>query len=423
MLPFDPKALARWQLERDRKKTAGYAGLFEHKVARMSASPLAFLRGAAPLFYEILSQHGDLAKGSPGEGWLTGDLHLENFGAYRPTTHAADDDVGHGNASRDEVATFNLNDFDDAVRGPFRFDVLRLTTSLILGGRELGADGPSTLGLCDALLNAYVASSQRLDKELPAPPEAITELIQRVRTRTRVELLEARTEMVRGARRFVRGPRYRAIPKALAKAAEHAFARYASRLEGDGHDEHMDAEHLKVVDLAFRIAGTGSLGGLRVAVLARGKGGPDGAWVFDMKEQGTPSASILLGAPKQRPAKRVLTAMQACLAHPPRMLGTTKLEGRSMLVRRLAPQEDKLDLTRLRTTDLEPLARYLGALTGRAHLRGARRGGGVADGAPGDEHPPERWSEEARAKLIDRAITLAQVHEGAYLAMCKATRK
>ncbi len=40
----------------------------------------------------------------------------------------------------------------------------------------------------------------------------------------------------------------------------------------------------EVVDQAFRVAGTGSLGLLRVAILARGKGGVDDAWIFPRHE-------------------------------------------------------------------------------------------------------------------------------------------
>src|SRR6202041_2803849 len=139
---------------RDRQKTAPFRGLFERKLRRMSASPLAFLRGAAPLFYLILAEPPFLAEGPEGEGWLTGDMHLENFGAYRPDPHS----FGKGDDG-DRRATFDLNDFDDAIVGPLRFDVLRLTTSLILGGRELGADGVMTLELCDRLLDAYARAA------------------------------------------------------------------------------------------------------------------------------------------------------------------------------------------------------------------------------------------------------------------------
>jgi hypothetical protein len=88
------------------------------------------------------------------------------------------------------------------------------------------------------------------------------------------------------------------------------------------------------------------------------------------------------------------------------MLGTTKLGGMSMLARRLAPQEDKLNLTQLREEDLLALAHYLGALTGAAHRRGATR-------------PAKKpWKKADRRLVIDHAITLAGLHEAAYLAMC-----
>jgi uncharacterized protein (DUF2252 family) len=166
-----------------------------------------------------------------------------------------------------------------------------------------------------------------------------------------------------------------------------------------------------VIDAAWRIAGTGSLGGLRVAVLVRGKGGPDGAWVFDMKEQGTPSATVLLGkAPKKwrlSPAERVVTAYRACVARPAWLLGTSAIGGLSLFVRRLSPQEDKLDLGSIRDADLDSLAVYLGALVGRAHARG------------GTKQPRKAWTEGECGALVDRAIGVAGIHEATYLALCK----
>jgi len=57
MLAIDPLRLARRQLELDRERTRRYPHLLQHKAERMSASPLALLRGAAPLFYELLDAH------------------------------------------------------------------------------------------------------------------------------------------------------------------------------------------------------------------------------------------------------------------------------------------------------------------------------------------------------------------------------
>jgi uncharacterized protein (DUF2252 family) len=407
MLSVDPIVLARRQLERDRAKCK-LPGLFEHKLDRMRASPLAFLRGTAPLYYELLHASPELARGPAGEGWLTGDLHLENFGAYRPQSLADEAHEGKKkHAKKNEiVATFNLNDFDDAVVGPWRFDVLRLLVSLILGSRELQVRGARSVELCEALLDAYVVQAFGRGR-VPEAPRPVVALVDAVRDRQRVELLDARTRAVHGERNFVRGDHYRDVPGALRKRAIKAFAAYAEKV---AEPEGIAADHMEVMDVAFRIAGTGSLGGTRLGVLVRGKGGADGAWIFDMKEQGTPSAATLLGKVKMKPAKRVIAAMESCLEHPPRMLGSTKLDGMSMFVRRLAPQEDKLDLSHIREDDLEPLAAYLGALTGAAHKRGATR-------------PAKRaWKRAEQDALLERAIAVAGIHEAAYLAYFKHCR-
>jgi hypothetical protein len=89
------------------------------------------------------------------------------------------------------------------------------------------------------------------------------------------------------------------------------------------------------------------------------------------------------------------------------MVGTTKLDGLPMFVRRLAPQEDKLSLEHLGDGHLEGVASYLGALLGRAHRRGA------------DKAATTPWSMEERIAIVERAVIMAGLHEGAYLAMCR----
>jgi uncharacterized protein (DUF2252 family) len=398
---LDPAELAERQIQLDTRRTKRFPDLLVRKYARMSASPLAYLRGAAPVFYEILDRRPDLAAGPPGEGWIAGDMHLENFGAFRP------DPIGAETPKKKAgVALFDLNDFDDALVGPWRFDVLRLTTSLLLGGRELGASGVVALSLVDRLLGAW-SQAAFSGRGLPRTPRPVQLLIDQVRARSRVGLLSARTEIHRGARRFVRGPRYANLPSSIVAEVPKAFARYAASLP---KEERPHKSSLEVVDCALRIAGTGSLGGLRVAVLVAGKGGRDGGWIFDMKEQGVPSAATIAKAPRMPPAERVVGAMHHCLARAPRMIGTTKLVGLSMFVRKLAPQEDKLNLRRLASEDLPALASYLGALLGAAHRRGATK------------PPRTSWSKSDLTAVRDRAIYLAGVHEAAYLALCERIR-
>ncbi|HEY1535323.1 MAG TPA: DUF2252 family protein, partial [Polyangiaceae bacterium] len=276
MLAPDPLRHAERQLARDDAATRSFPQLLSRKLARMAASPLAYLRGAAPLYYELLVEHPELGEGPSGDGWLTGDAHLENFGAFRTA-----------DASGTESVVFDVNDFDEAVVGPFRWDVVRLLTSVILGGRELGSDGKQSVLLCAAILEGYVPAlcAGEVPKDIPAP---VRRLLAKVAARTHKDLLDRRTERVGNARRFVRGERYEELAPELVAQARVAFDRYVETL---GPEHHTARDHFEVEDMAFRIAGTGSLGGLRVAVLTRGKGEVDSRWIFDMKAEGIPSAA------------------------------------------------------------------------------------------------------------------------------------
>jgi uncharacterized protein (DUF2252 family) len=112
MLTVDPVRLARRQLELDRERTARFPHLLAQKAARMTASPLALLRGSAPLFYEVLERHPGLAEGPAGEGWLVGDAHLEHFGAFRAGALSLSETK---KARALENVVFDLNDFDEAI--------------------------------------------------------------------------------------------------------------------------------------------------------------------------------------------------------------------------------------------------------------------------------------------------------------------
>ena len=388
-------ALRQHELDADR--VGRMPSLLTSRRARLGASSLGFLRGSARLYYELLADRPDLAAGPDGSGWLCGDLHVENFGAFRIST-IDEEQTG-------SQVTFDINDFDDAAEGPWRLDLLRLCTSALLGLADLGHHGRESLVVVRSLLAAY---RDGLDgAALPPTPATIGKLLDKVGTRTRQQLLEGRTAMEHGARRFVRGPRYLDLPTELDAAARAAFAIYVAALPAA---ERNHPEAFTVEDLAWRIAGTGSLGCLRVAVLSRGKG-HGGSWIFDLKEQGEPSFAALgpLAHSDAAPAQRVSNALHACLACPPRMVAATSLstDGNtiSMLGRRLAPQEDKLAFAALDPKAVPSLMAYYGALTAAMHLRGAKA-------------QPRRWSDSDLDEILHRAIDLAGLHHAIFLAYC-----
>ena len=98
------------------KRSAGrIPKLLPIKFARMAASPFGFYRGAVPVMA------ADLAK-LPNTGihsQICGDAHVRNLGAF---------------AGVDGRLIFDINDFDETIRGPWEWDVKRMAASLMLAG-------------------------------------------------------------------------------------------------------------------------------------------------------------------------------------------------------------------------------------------------------------------------------------------------
>jgi uncharacterized protein (DUF2252 family) len=378
-----PSSLALTQLDRDRQATKRMAKLLGRKVERMTASPFAFLRGSAPLFYQLLDKHPELRAEGPGEGWVVGDAHIENFGAFR--------------SAKTDAPVFDVNDFDECGHGPIWLDILRLTTSVVLAARELGKQGRETMLLSSDLFDAW-QSNVCGKKRLPPEPHEVKRLLKAVGDRKMRDLLHGRIVEKHHKAKFLRGTRYYDLPKPLASAVPAAFEKYLASV--DEHERPKDS-HAEIIDVAWRVAGTGSLGKVRVAILASGKDAP---WIFDLKEQGAPPTKRIAKQGKS-PAERVVLGARAMLDDPPHALGTTNLTGLSMLGRRLSPMDDKLDLAHVPSEDLPALVRYLGALLGAAHRRGERI-------------KARPWSSNERGRLLDAAMALAGIHEAAYLAYC-----
>ena len=390
-----PFELARWQLERDRDRMRRMPFLLARKLARMAASPFAFLRGTAPLFYRVLRNAPRLARGPEEDGMLCGDLHLENFGAYRP-------DKPSNTADR---VVYDLNDVDEAFIGPLHLDLLRVLTSVLLAARGWGCAAGNALDLAGALLDGY-ARGRAGGRPLPAPAP-VTELLARVSARKRRELLEKRTVVVGQHRKFRIGDNFLKLPPSTRSACAHAFRRFAAGMAKQaGHP----LERFRVLDVAFRVAGTGSLGTFRVAVLVEGHGTRDGAWMFDMKAMGE-SAGQAFATEKVEPGPdRVVTALRTLLRWPPTMLGTVRALGHGLLVRRLTPQEDRLDWTTIPAGQRIPTLAFLGGLTAAAHRRGARR------------KLPSLDAADARL-ILRNSAELAGLHEAVALAHATELRR
>ena len=334
------------------------------KYRAMHASPFAFLRGTCHLFYDRLPR-GGVFKTAPLV-WACGDLHLENFGSYK---------------GDNRLVYFDINDFDEAALAPASWDLVRFLTSLRLGADDLALSDSRAGVLCQAFLDAY-ASALALGKaywvERDTAQGMVRELLDGLRNRARARFLDSRTTVKR-QRRLLRVDGKKALPASRAQriaimAFMHGFAKGQS-----------DPDFYTVLDVARRIAGTGSLGVDRYAILVQGKGSPDGNYLLDLKQALPSSLLPNLKVPQPRwksQAHRIVALQRREQAVSSAFLQPVRVDENAYVLRALQPAEDRVALTRSRRSlaELEPVIGTMGRIVAWAQLRGAgREGSAIAD--------------------------------------------
>jgi uncharacterized protein (DUF2252 family) len=299
------------------------------KYAKMRASPFAFLRGTCHLFHESLGRL-DLPDSPPA--WACGDLHFENFGSYK-----ADNRLVH----------FDINDFDEAALAPAAWDLVRFLASLRTAARDLSLTDDEADTLCSAFVDRYadaLAFGKARWVERETATGAVADLLGQLHERSRAEFLRKRT-VGRGAKLALRVDSGKALPTtAEQKARVEAFmAKFAATQS--------DPAFFEVIDVADRIAGTGSLGTERYVVLVRGLGTPDGHYLLDLKRAASSALlpHVTLPQPPWRDdAVRIATLQQRMQAASMAFLHAVNLGRDAFVLRELQPGEDRVDLDRAR---------------------------------------------------------------------------
>ncbi|CAM3394199.1 DUF2252 domain-containing protein [Paracidovorax anthurii] len=334
------------------------------KYERMRSDPFVFLRGTCHLFYARLPR-GGIFKSAPPV-WCCGDLHLENFGSYK---------------GQNRISYFDLNDFDEAVLAPATWDLVRLLASLRVGAGSLDLQPPAVEELCTAFLAGYVHALGDGKAYWVEPQTAqglVRTLLDGLKDRQRAAFLDSRT-VLKGHKRRLRVDGKKALPASESQRSEVlAFMETFARKQ---HDPHF----YRVLDVARRIAGTGSLGVDRYAILVEGKGSPDGNYLLDLK-QALPSS--LAGRLKiQQPkwgsqAERVVDVQRRIQAVSMAFLQPVELGGLPYVLRGLQPSEDRVTLAgaRQRLSDIRGVVTTMGHLVAWGQLRSAgRQGSAIAD--------------------------------------------
>ncbi len=232
------------------------------RYSRMRPNAFAFLRGAAAIMA------ADLAM-TPASGLLVqacGDCHLSNFGTF---------------SSPEGTPVFDINDFDETLRAPFEWDLKRLATSFVVAARSRRVSDRRAGALATAACRAYrerLAVFARLDplrvwRARIDVAEALTTIGNATLREREAKRLRAVAEAHRGGySRLIerRGKDWRiklALPytfpltdphdETLDLAARAAFRSYAGTLE---EEQQLLLERYRLTDIAFKVAGVGSVG-------------------------------------------------------------------------------------------------------------------------------------------------------------------
>jgi uncharacterized protein (DUF2252 family) len=333
------------------------------KYEALCSGAFRFLRGTCHLFYE------DWPKRSPlnpaPHTWICGDLHLENFGSYK---------------GDDRIIYFDINDFDEAVLAPCTFELARFATSVLLGAQNFGAGKSQATQLVRHFLDAYAHALRRGKArrvERLVAEGMVRELLDALLNRTRRQLLDRRTERRGAKRRLKLGKRALPASPEQHRAVSAFLASYARTQERPAF--------FRVLDVARRVAGTGSLGVQRYVVLVEGKGSPDDNYLLDLKEA-RPTA-LAPYVPCRQPrwgneAERVVTIQDRMQAVAPALLHAVTMERKGFILRELQPSEDRLTLADCggRMGKLKSVIRTMGKVTAWSQLRSAgRQGSAIAD--------------------------------------------
>ena len=370
------------------------------KYSAMRTNSFSFLRGTCHLFYDHLSR-SSFSKSIPLT-WCCGDLHLENFGSYK---------------GDNRLAYFDINDFDEAALAPATWELARLVTSILVSAQSVGIANANAHALSTQFLSAYVAALS-LGKarwvERETAHGVVRELLEQLRLRTRVNFLNGRTQKKGKLRRF------RLDGKKTLPVSEEQHAKVSDFMRHFACSQ-PHPEFYQIIDIARRIAGTGSLGVERYAILVEGKGSPDQNYLLDLKQAQSSSIAKHLGAIQPawtNQAERVVTLQQRMQAVSMAFLHPVVVDRKSYVLRALQPLEDRVPLAKYynHIDHMVGVVQVMGQCLAWAQLRSAGRQGSATADSLIDFASRKKW----RSQLFELGYELADQCQEDWRIYCEA---
>ena len=354
------------------------------KLDALARGPFPFFRGTFHLMArDLLAGRVPLAAGSAPEGLIVGDLHLENFGAYRGMS---------------DERCFDVNDFDDVGFGPLDLDLKRLCTSAML---LPGLDAAARTAAAKAIAHGWAEGLLRLGGRFPVRPLTAD----KAEPPIKALLIDGH------------GKPIAALDPQKSAPVE---ARWTAAVEASVDEWRASLEQLKaappkgrVEAVVYRFRGTGSLGRLRFwAVLGHG----EGKSVVELKEARPSELDIARGlAPAGDRARMQAASIRRLQGDPWPSIAGTHLAGLPALGRVVEADDEKIGCERFASEkssreELIAYARQCGEVLARAHVR---------ESAPrifGEDWDAKKAAEAA----VEFARAYAKVVESDFAAYVKA---
>lgn len=334
------------------------------KYERMAKNEFSFFRGTCHLFYEDLAN----AKKLPASPltWISGDLHVENFGSYK---------------GDNRLVYFDLNDFEEAILAPATWEIARMITSIDVAFDTFKIDDERADDMVEQFLHTYTETLKKgkpLYIEFKIANGVVRTFLDTVGQRPQEELLNERTSGTGDNRRLlIDKDHHTDLPADLKKELLDHIQRWAAK------KNQLSTHHC--VDVAFRIAGTGSIGINRYCFLFQDMANTNDYKLIDMKEA-RPS-SLVKYIPYKQPAwpteaKRIYFVQKFMQNNNPELLSTTRFRKGSYVIRELQPSSDKINFKKIKEQhdDIKQVIDDMAMLTASAQIRvSGRKGAAVPD--------------------------------------------
>jgi uncharacterized protein (DUF2252 family) len=334
------------------------------KYKLMAASPFGYFRGAVPVMaadLSVLPNTGIVCQ-------LCGDAHVRNLGAF---------------AAPDGRLVFDINDFDETIRGPFEWDLKRMAASLVLAGRASGHKESALRETVERFAACYAAQMRafarmplldmahfqvhRMDAAAPVH-EALMKAERATPLHTLEKLTELASEKHDAPRRFIESPPMLTRVTGRQQAAVlAALGPYREMLEPQR--QHLLSLY-RPMDVAFKVVGTGSVGLRDYCIYFEGNGPKDPLFLQIKEEPASGYAPYLPdAAPPHNNGQRVAEGQKAMQVQSDPFLGWTHIAGRDYLVRQLNDHKGSIELEDLEGSGLEAYGEVCGELLARGHAR------------------------------------------------------